>query len=86
MVIYKLVLIKLKNLIEIVFFKELLFTLEGFKNTAWFLSCYQFFIYGFLSFTQMGFAGISQRRFLDYQKFFLYQNLLIFLELVTKLI
>ncbi|CAF4689196.1 unnamed protein product [Rotaria sp. Silwood1] len=41
---------------------ELLFTLEGFKNTSWFLSCYQFLIYGVLSFIQIGFAGLRQRR------------------------
>ncbi|CAF3767627.1 unnamed protein product [Rotaria sordida] len=41
---------------------ELLFTLKGFSNTAWFLTCYQFFIYGILSFMQLGFIGLSQRR------------------------
>ncbi|CAF2930154.1 unnamed protein product [Rotaria sp. Silwood2] len=35
------------------YLQELLFTLEGFKNTSWFLSCYQFFIYGVLSFIQI---------------------------------
>ncbi|CAF3665376.1 unnamed protein product [Rotaria sp. Silwood1] len=44
------------------YLQELLFTLEGFKNTSWFLSCYQFLIYGVLSFIQIGFAGLRQRR------------------------
>ena len=44
------------------FFKELLFTLDGFGDTAWFLSCYQFLIYGLLSFSQIGLAGFKQRR------------------------
>ncbi|CAF3734280.1 unnamed protein product [Rotaria sp. Silwood1] len=44
------------------YLQELLFTLEDFRNTSWFLSCYQFFIYGILSFIQLGFSGLSQRR------------------------
>ncbi|CAF1101179.1 unnamed protein product [Rotaria sordida] len=41
---------------------ELIFTLEDFKYTSWFLSCYQFFIYSILSFIQIGFTGLSQRK------------------------
>ncbi|CAF1412235.1 unnamed protein product [Rotaria sordida] len=41
---------------------ELLFTLEGFKYTSWFLACYQFCIYSILSFIQIGFTGLSQRK------------------------
>ena len=43
--------------------QELMFTLEGFDNTAWFLTCYQFFIYGILAFVHLGIAGLEQRRF-----------------------
>ncbi|CAF0804147.1 unnamed protein product [Rotaria sordida] len=44
------------------YLQELLFTLDGFKHTSWFLSCYQFFIYSVLSFIQIGFIGLNQRR------------------------
>jgi len=44
-------------------FQEFLFTLEGFNDTAWFLSCYQFMVYAILSFSQLGFAGLNQQRF-----------------------
>ena len=43
--------------------QELMFTLKGFDNTAWFLTCYQFFVYGILSFVHLGFAGLDQRRY-----------------------
>jgi hypothetical protein len=41
-----------------------MFTLEGFRNTAWFLTCYQFFVYAILSFIHLGFTGLGQRRLL----------------------
>jgi len=41
-----------------------MFTLQGFENTAWFLTCYQFFVYAILAFVHLGFAGLDQRRFL----------------------
>ncbi|CAF1151736.1 unnamed protein product [Adineta ricciae] len=44
------------------YLQELMFTLKGFDNTAWFLTCYQFFVYGILSFVHLGFAGLDQRR------------------------
>ncbi|UJR31688.1 hypothetical protein I4U23_019169 [Adineta vaga] len=44
------------------YLQELLFTLKGFSETAWFLTCYQFLIYSVLSFSQIGFVGLSQRR------------------------
>ena len=40
-----------------------MFTLDGFDNTAWFLTCYQFFIYGILAFIHLGVAGLEQRRY-----------------------
>lgn len=42
--------------------QELLFTLKGFNDTAWFLSCYQFFLYGIMAFAQLGWDGLNQRR------------------------
>ena len=44
-------------------FKELLFILPGFDKTAWFLTCYQFFVYGILAFAHMGLSGVRQRRY-----------------------
>jgi adenosine 3'-phospho 5'-phosphosulfate transporter B3 len=44
------------------YLQELMFTLKGFDNTAWFLTCYQFFVYAILSFIHLGFAGLDQRR------------------------
>ncbi|CAF0889261.1 unnamed protein product [Adineta steineri] len=44
------------------YLQELMFTLKGFDNTAWFLTCYQFFVYSILSFIHLGFAGLDQRR------------------------
>ncbi|CAM4757918.1 unnamed protein product [Rotaria magnacalcarata] len=56
------------------YLQELLFTLDGFKNTAWFLSCYQFFIYGILAFLQIGFSGLNQRK-ASYQSYFILASL-----------
>ncbi|CAF0735074.1 unnamed protein product [Adineta steineri] len=44
------------------YLQELIFTLEGFNTTAWFLTCYQFLIYALLAFLQIGYAGLNQRR------------------------
>lgn len=44
------------------YLQELMFTLKGFDNTAWFLTCYQFFVYAILSFIHLGFSGLEQRR------------------------
>ncbi|UJR14986.1 hypothetical protein I4U23_001964 [Adineta vaga] len=44
------------------YLQELMFTLKGFDDTAWFLTCYQFFVYAILSFIHLGFAGLDQRR------------------------
>ncbi|CAF1117830.1 unnamed protein product [Adineta ricciae] len=44
------------------YLQELLFTLKGFGETAWFLTCYQFLVYSVLSFRHIGFVGLSQRR------------------------
>ncbi|CAF1409503.1 unnamed protein product [Rotaria magnacalcarata] len=44
------------------YLQELMFTLDGFENTAWFLTCYQFLVYAFLSFIHLGIAGLDQRR------------------------
>jgi len=56
------------------YLQEFLFTLEGFGKTSWFLSCYQFLIYGCLSFTQIGFSGLRQRR-ASYQSYLLLSSL-----------
>jgi len=53
-----------------------MFTLKGFDNTAWFLTCYQFFIYGILSFIHLGVAGLEQRRFDKRDILFLFSVLL----------
>ncbi|CAM4859815.1 unnamed protein product [Rotaria socialis] len=52
------------------YLQELLFTLDGFEHTSWFLSCYQFFIYGVLAFLQIGFSGLNQRR-ASYRSYFI---------------
>lgn len=52
------------------YLQELLFTLDGFKNTSWFLSCYQFFVYGILAFVQIGWKGLEQRK-ASYQSYLL---------------
>ncbi|CAF3226659.1 unnamed protein product [Rotaria socialis] len=44
------------------YLQELMFTLDGFENTAWFLTCYQFLVYAFLSFIHLGITGLDQRR------------------------
>jgi len=44
------------------YLQELMFTLKGFDNTAWFLTCYQFFVYAILAFIHLGFAGLEQHR------------------------
>ncbi|CAF1076076.1 unnamed protein product [Adineta ricciae] len=44
------------------YLQELIFTLKGFSETAWFLTCYQFLVYSVLSFRHIGFVGLSQRR------------------------
>jgi hypothetical protein len=60
-----------------IFIQELIFTLEGFRKTAWLLTCYQFFIYGFLAFIQLGFSGLSQRRLCKNFQFIFSKNFLI---------
>ncbi|CAF2895882.1 unnamed protein product [Rotaria sp. Silwood2] len=44
------------------YLQELMFTLDGFENTAWFLTCYQFLVYSVLSFVHLGITGLEQRR------------------------
>jgi len=44
------------------YLQELMFTLNGFDDTAWFLTCYQFFVYAILSFIHLNIAGFNQRR------------------------
>ncbi|CAF3851403.1 unnamed protein product [Rotaria sp. Silwood1] len=44
------------------YLQELMFTLDGFDNTAWFLTCYQFLVYATLSFIHLGISGLEQRR------------------------
>lgn len=56
------------------YLQELMFTLKGFDNTAWFLTCYQFFIYGILAFVHLGISGLEQRR-ASYRSYFLLASL-----------
>ncbi|CAF1160914.1 unnamed protein product, partial [Didymodactylos carnosus] len=52
------------------YMQELLFTLNGFRGTAWFLTCYQFFVYSVLSVIQLGLSGVSNRR-ATYKSYFI---------------
>ena len=38
-----------------------MFTLKGFENTAWFLTCYQFFVYAILAFIHLSLTGWRQQ-------------------------
>ncbi|CAF1545762.1 unnamed protein product, partial [Rotaria sordida] len=56
------------------YLQELMFTLDGFDNTAWFLTCYQFLVYAVLSFIHLGISGLEQRR-ISYASYILLASL-----------